>query len=248
VTVAPRAPGWGTMTRNFHLLCGGLALLAGAAAAQSSFTVTPLRVDLAPQAPAAIVTVINTSPGSLTAQVQQRAWIQSDGRDADADTRDLILSPPVFTLQPGEKQVVRVAIRGTPDARLERAYRLMVSELPAPRIRAAPDSSGFRIALRMDLPLFIAPLRATAPTPAYYFDAPAARLVVRNSGTGHIRYTGFTLLQAGRRVTEIPVFTVLAGGERSFELPRDRLGPGDELRVQAESNAGPIDAATTVLQ
>ena len=80
--------------RRFHVLPGMLlALLASFASAQSSFTVTPLRVDLAPKTPAAIVDVINTSAAPLTLQVQQRAWVQSDGRDSQADTRDLILSP-----------------------------------------------------------------------------------------------------------------------------------------------------------
>ena len=44
-------------------------------------------------------------------------------------------------------------------------------------------------------------------------------------------------------MAELPIFTVLAGGERSFELPRDKIGAGGGLRVQADSNAGPIDAA-----
>ena len=41
----------------------------------------------------------------------------------------------------------------------------------------------------------------------------------------------------------MPVFTVLPGGARHFELPKERVDAGSELRLQAESNAGPIDAA-----
>jgi fimbrial chaperone protein len=230
--------------KRFHVWTGMLlALLASFASAQSSFTVTPLRVDLAPNTPAAIVDVINTSAGPLTLQVQQRAWMQSDGRDSQADTRDLILSPAIFTLQRGEKQVVRIALRGAPDARRERAYRIFVSEVPGPQIKATPDASGFRVALRMDIPLFVAPIQPAASEPSYAFDPAAARLIVRNAGTGHIRYTDFVVLQAGRKVAELPIFTVLPGSERVFDLPRERLGAGGGLRVQADSNAGPIDAA-----
>lgn len=220
-----------------------LTLLSGVASAQNSFTVTPLRVELSPQSPAAIVDVINTSAGPLTLQMQQRAWIQSEGQDGQADTRDLILSPAIFTLQRGEKQVVRIAIRGAPDARRERAYRIFVSEVPTPQLKVAPDASGFRVALRMDLPLFVAPVQAAAPEPSYALDAKNGRLVVSNAGSGHIRYTDFTVLQAGRKVAEVPIFTVLAGGERSFDLPREKITSGGGLRVQADSNAGPIDAA-----
>jgi fimbrial chaperone protein len=225
------------------LLAIVLALLAAAVSAQNSFTVTPLRVDLSAKAPAAVVDVINTSAGALTLQMQQRAWVQNEGSDGQADTRDLILSPAIFTLQPGEKQVVRIALRGSPDAQRERAYRVFVSEVPTPQLKVTPDASGFRVALRMDLPLFVAPLQAATPQPTYALDANGARLIVRNAGDAHIRYTDFTVLQAGRKIAELPIFTVLAGSERRFELPREKLGAGGGLRVQANSNAGPIDAA-----
>jgi fimbrial chaperone protein len=231
------------MKRLQFLLGSLLPLLTGLAAAQSSFTVSPLRVDLTPKAPAAIVDVINTSAGSLTVQMQQRAWVQSDGRDSQADTRDLILSPAIFTLQRGERQVVRIALRGAPDAQRERPYRIFISEVPTPQLKVGPDASGFRVALRMDIPLFVAPLQPAAPEPSYALEEKGARLVVRNAGSAHIRYTDFAVLQAGRKVAELPIFTVLAGSERSFELPRDKLGAGGGLRVQADSNAGPIDAA-----
>jgi len=220
-----------------------LALASGLAAAQGSFTVTPLRVDIAPKVSAGVIEVINTSAGPLTLQVQQRAWVQEGGRDGQADTRDLILSPAIFTLQRGENQIVRIAPRGAPDAQRERAYRIFVSEVPTPQPKVTPESSGFRLILRMDLPLFVAPLQPSAPEPSYALDAKSARLIVRNAGNGHIRYTDFTVLQAGRKVSELPIFTVLAGGERTFDLPREKLTSSGGLRVQADSNAGPIDAA-----
>jgi fimbrial chaperone protein len=233
------------MKRSEVLLGWLLAVTTGLASAQSSFSVTPLRVDLTAQTPAAIVDVINTSPAPLTLQVQQRAWTQAEGRDGQVETRDLILSPAVFTLQSGEKQVVRIALRGAPDPRTERAYRLVISEVPTPQLKATPDAGTFRIALRMDLPLFIAAQQPASPEPSYSFDAASSRLVVRNSGTSHIRYTDFVVLQAGRKVAELPIFTVLAGGERGFDLPRDRVTAG-ELRMQADSNVGPIDTTVAV--
>jgi len=231
------------MKRLQCLLAAALALLATAAAGQNSFTVTPLRIDLSPQSRAAVVDVINTSAGPLTLQMQQRSWVQDEGRDGHAETRDLILSPAIFTLQPSEKQVVRIALRGAPDAQRERAFRIFISEVPTPQLKTTPDATGFRIALRMDIPLFVAPVQSATPEASYALDAKGSRLLVRNAGNAHIRYTDFVVLQAGRKVAELPIFTVLAGSERSFELPRDKIGAGGGLRVQADSNAGPIDAA-----
>jgi fimbrial chaperone protein len=230
------------MKRLACLLGWLLALVSANATAQSSFTVTPLRVDLSARAPAAVVEVINTSPAPLTIQVQQRSWMQAEGMDAQGDARQLIISPAIFTMQQGEKQVVRVALRGAPDPRFERAFRLIVSEVPGPQIKATPDASGFRVALRMDVPLFVAPLQGAQPEPAYTFDPSGSRLIVRNTGTGHIRFTEFVVLQAGRKLAELPVFTVLPGGARHFDLSGKGVAAG-ALRVQAESNAGPIDSA-----
>lgn len=220
-----------------------LAITSACACAQGSFTVSPLRIDLVPKATAGVIEVLNTSGGPTTLQAQQRSWTQQEGQDVHGETRDLILSPAIFTLKPGEKQVVRIALRGTPDAQRERAYRVLISEVPAPQLKVTPDASGFRVALRMDLPLFVAPLQAAAPQPSYALDATGAQLLVRNAGDSHIRYADFSVLQAGRKVVELPIFTVLAGSERRFDLPRDKFGAGGGLRVQANSNAGPIDAA-----
>ena len=97
----------------------------------------------------------------------------------------------------------------------------------------------------MDLPLF---RRADQPSASGAVlrlgRPPNARLLVRNAGTGHIRYTDFVVLQAGRKVTELPIFTVLAGQRTGyFDLPRERHRSRRRAPVQADSNAGPIDAA-----
>ena len=162
-------------------------------------------------------------------QVQQRAWVQRDGRDEQDETRDLIISPAIFTFKPGETQVVRIALRGSPDPQVERAYRILVSELPPPHVAAAPEVFSFRIALRMDLPLFVAAVEPGTPAPSFEFERASGRLVVRNEGRSHIRFTDFTLQQAGRQLHSVPVFTVLPGSSISLELPKgDRCDDGRE--------------------
>jgi fimbrial chaperone protein len=174
-------------------------------------------------------------------QVQQRAWVQRNGRDEQDETRDLIISPAIFTFKPGEAQVVRIALRGAPDRQLERAYRILVSEIPGPSVPTAPELISFRIALRMDLPLFVAAIEPGAPSPSFEFEPANGRLLVRNEGPSHIRFTDFTLQQAGRQLHAVPVFTVLPGSAIAMELPRvDRATTVANARVEADSNAGPI--------
>jgi fimbrial chaperone protein len=222
---------------------GAMALLLsiGPAAAQNNYTVSPLRLELSAKAPATVLQVINRGDAAATMQVQQRAWVQRDGRDEQDETRDLIISPAIFTFKPGETQVVRIALRGAPDRQLERAYRILVSELPGPSVPTAPELISFRIALRMDLPLFVAAIEPGTPSPSFEFEPANGRLLVRNEGPSHIRFTDFTLQQAGRHLHSVPVFTVLPGSSIAMELPRsDRAATVASARVEADSNAGPI--------
>lgn len=222
---------------------GAMALLlsTGPAAAQNNYTVSPLRLELSAKAPATVLQVINRGDAAATMQVQQRAWVQRDGRDEQDETRDLIISPAIFTFGPGETQVVRIALRGAPHGQLERAYRILVSEIPGPSIPTAPELISFRIALRMDLPLFVAAIEPGAPSPSFELEPASGRLLVRNEGPSHIRFTDFTLQQAGRQLHSMPVFTVLPGSSIALELPRgDRATTIASARVEANSNAGPI--------
>jgi len=219
---------------------GALLFIVGTAAAQNNYTVTPLRLELSAATPTTVLQVINRGDSSATLQVQQRAWLQRDGRDEQDETRDLIVSPALFTFKPGDTQVIRIALRGAPDPRIERAYRIVVSEIPAPKPQTGPDLFAFRIALRMDLPLFVSAAEPGAAQPAFEIDSANGRLIVRNDGPSHIRFTDLTLQQFGRQFHSVPVFTVLPASSISLELPKNRVPPGSPVRVEADSNAGAI--------
>jgi fimbrial chaperone protein len=222
---------------------GAMALLfsIGPAVAQNNYTVSPLRLELSAKAPSTVLQVTNRGDAAATMQVQQRVWVQRNGQDEQAETRGLIISPAIFTFKPGETQVVRIALRASPDRQVEGAYRILVSELPAASVATAPEVLSFRIALRMDLPLFVAALEPGSPAPSVELERASGRLVVRNEGRSHIRFTDFTLQQAGRRLHSVPVFTVLPGSFISLELPQgDPAATNAGARAEADSNAGPI--------
>jgi fimbrial chaperone protein len=241
--------GTGAMKSAYRWLAAMVVCCASSAQAQAqgtSFSVSPLRVDLSASVPAAIVEVTNTSLTALTVQVQQRSWTQIDGRDENGDSRDLIVNPAIFTLAPGIRQVVRVALRGAPARDREIPMRLFFTEIPGPEVAATPSAVGFRVALRMDIPLFIAPLEGK-PAPETTFSlersADTARLAVANRGNGHLRMTDVVVLQAGKKLAEIPVINVLPGAVKMIELPAGSAPAGASLRIQAGSNAGPVDAS-----
>jgi P pilus assembly chaperone PapD len=92
----------------------------------------------------------------------------------------------------------------------------------------------------MDLPLFVPALEPGAPSPTFAVDSASGRLQVRNDGRSHIRFTDFTVQQAGRQLHAVPVFTVLPGSSINIELPQNRSITAATARVQADSNAGQI--------
>jgi len=223
-----------------------LAALAAAAwlpsATAGTFSISPLRVDLARNTPTAALTVRNDGDAEVVVQAEVLLWSQADGQEVLDPTRDLIASPAVFTLPAKGTQLVRVALRRDPDARRELSYRLVVQEVPpAPE----PGFMGLQVALRMSLPVFVA---ATTPTPAR-LEWSAARdadgslaVIARNPSDTHTRVLGFTIAPTGAASAafEQPVATYLLPGQ-SY---RWRFGSGSPARdlATAYTIAGRTDA------
>lgn len=177
-----------------------LAALTAAAwlppASAGSFSISPLRVDLSRPTPTAALTVRNEDDAEVVVQVETLQWSQADGQDVLDPTRDLIVSPAVFTLPAKGTQLVRVALRRNPEARRELSYRLVVQEVPpAP----GPGFMGLQVALRMSLPVFVA---AMAPSPAR-LEWSAARepdgalaVTAHNPSDTHTRVLSFSVTPA----------------------------------------------------
>ncbi len=134
-----------------------IALFCSAASA-ATFGLSPLRVDLSGAAPTAVLTLTNGGDTPVTLQIQARSWRQVNGQDEQAPTTDFIVNPAAVTVPPGGEQIVRIALRTAPDRTTERAYRLVVREVPVPEPGAAPGSLGLRMALAMDIPAYVAPV------------------------------------------------------------------------------------------
>jgi fimbrial chaperone protein len=170
-----------------------LYLAAASPAAAGNFSVSPIRIDLSGAQPTAVITVHNNDAAPLLIQASTLAWSQPSGEEKYADTRDLIATPPVFTLPPDGDQIVRVALRRGADPSRELSYRLLLAEVPQ---AATQDFTGLRVALRLSLPIFVKP--AVAPKADVAWQArrsPDGSLLVSatNNGTAHTQITDFDL-------------------------------------------------------
>lgn len=138
------------MSRSVRIwgpIAGFAALFAGPATA-GSLRVDPVQVVITDDRQAAAVSLTNNEDVPVTVHVYPLGWTQSDGRDVYSKTDAVIVSPRVATISPRGTQLVRVGFRNPAIA--NGAWRLIIEEVPEQR----SDTSGVRVALRMNLPLF----------------------------------------------------------------------------------------------
>lgn len=193
-----------------HFLTGllGLLLVASAVvdAAAASLTINPTSFRLTPQRPSAVMQVTNQSAEPVRLQVQAMAWTTDGKIEMLAETDQLMVNPPIFTLAGNETQTIRFGARDVALAPVERGYRLILDEVPANR---EVEPAGIRTVLKISTPVFIPAL-----VPAEQVDwrvvqsAAGASLVATNTGNTHLKIIALKL--AGSGTTALLVNTDLA--------------------------------------
>jgi fimbrial chaperone protein len=139
----------------FSALVG--TLLAPSIALAGSFSVTPVRIYMAPRDRAVAITITNEADDPVAMQADIYVWSQKpDGTDELVLTEDMVLSPPIIKLGPKARQVVRLALLKPADASRQLTYRLIVREVPE---ITAPKANTLEvpIALALSMPVFITP-------------------------------------------------------------------------------------------
>jgi fimbrial chaperone protein len=228
-----------------HALPIGIALaIMPLASIAGSLRVGPTRIDLSPRHPVAVLEVQNTGDTATLAQVDTLVWTQDTGEESLEPTPELIATPLIMTLAPGETQKVRVGLREPNGVSAEQSYRLIVGEV-APTLVA---STGLRFAVSMSVPVFAAPNEPaanelTAPTALSWSARPGTqgceRVLIANVSQRHYHVIHAALLAANGEVlweSAAPDY-VLAGAWRSLrpEVCAPASSRATELRVTTES-------------
>lgn len=219
-----------------------------ATASAASFQVNPIRIDLSAAEPTAALTVTNNGGESVVVQVQAFAWSQQNDKDHYTPTSDILATPPIATIASGARQILRVGLRKPPDMQRELAYRIFIQEVPpAPK----PGFHGLQVALRIGVPVFVAPQQGPAKPRVVWSAAPAPggtiRVTATNSGNGHIRIDGIKLFAAGdtRPIAAQSLLSyVLPGHSHDWILkPNGRALATHQMRLKAHTDAGDVDTA-----
>lgn len=172
----------------------------------------------------------NPGEASVTLQVQVYAWSQEDGRTSYQGQEEVVGTPPVVTIAPHDRQLIRLTRTSPPSATPEMAYRVIVDEIPT-RDGASTPGAAVSFRMRYSLPLFaysqaLQGKGAQArPAPSLTWrtgtDEEGDFLEIRNNGRGHARLTDLAFSDAGGTGEGAGLFGyVLAGATMRWPLPK----------------------------
>jgi fimbrial chaperone protein len=227
-----------------------IALLIGVAGAApvaaSTFNIAPIRAELSAAHRTEALTIMNADDAPVVVQVHVVSWSQKSGAEQLDETRELLATPPVLQIPANGQQIVRVALRRDPDPSLELTYRVIFEEVP----QAAPkDFVGLRVALRLSIPVFVAPAHGK-PSPQVAWESrwlPNGQLEIAaiNNGSGHLQITDFEAQFPGSLMPLRGVTSkyVLPGSRMSWTLtpPADATRQG-AIPIHGHSDQGEFSA------
>lgn len=207
-------------------------------------TIAPLRLELDGAQVHETLRVVNPSDRPIGIQVRAFEWTQANGEDVYAPTADVLVSPAIVVIQPGETQFFRVQRRALPPAG-ERRYRVAVDQLPDPDL-AQNGTAMTRI--RFTIPLFLD--RATAAPAQLDWSVQGNTLRVANRGQQSARMVSLALrngVNAPVAIEGASLHYVHGGSWLEWKLPAGcPAGPltlearidGDIRNVQVPANCG----------
>lgn len=217
---------------GFFFLFVALLLLPASAWA-SGLQVTPVLLEFKPGQRAHAVSLSNSGQRALQAQVRVRSWRQVDGSDSLEPTTELVASPPMVEIPPGQTQIVRI-VRTSPAIRptAESAYRLLVDELPEATGATSPDAAkrpgGVQFLFRYLIPIFVGPQDEGARNGAVtarltLAEDQRAKLTIRNTGARRVKLSNLSYTDDASSESVVlgsGLFGyVLAGATRQWTLP-----------------------------
>jgi fimbrial chaperone protein len=207
---------------GLHRWIPALALVAALplSALAGAFGVSPIRVDLDPASRTGLVNVTNDDDRKLSFQLKLFEWTQSaTGEDDYAESGDLLFFPQIFTLEPRDRRLVRIGLKG-PLAERERAFRLFIEEMPDSSL---PPGSGAQIAvrLRFGVPIFLSPGKGESQPEVVGVDVSrgSVRVTIRNGGTRQVRFEEVAMVSGERTFAKTAGWYVFPGVTRSFIVP-----------------------------
>jgi fimbrial chaperone protein len=226
-----------------------IVLLSGGAVRAQGLRVLPVNIQMAPGQKATTMTVVNEGSVATTVQIRTYAWNQPDGNDQLDASNEVVVSPPMASIAPGAKQLIRLVLRHSPQER-EATYRILLDQIPA-----AGASGVVQIVLRMSIPIFVQPSIRALPHVQFHIESDAGHLslVGVNDGLRHEVIRDIVLLSSdGSKLwTESSSSPyILAGATRRWPIALQEFLPlkTEALRLTAYADTILIEQQVQVVR
>lgn len=128
--------------------------LMGQTVSAASLQVSPTWVNFNAKEQAQSVWLSNSGSDVIRGQVRLFNWQQSNGQEQLSPATNMVATPAIVAIQPGQKQLIRLVLpkAATNDpSKMEQTYRLVVNELPA----ASEHANGLQFLLSYSVPVFV---------------------------------------------------------------------------------------------
>jgi fimbrial chaperone protein len=183
--------------------------------------ISPTTLNLSGPGSTTTCTVLNNADAATSSQIRLREWYQAYGQDVLTDTSDVVASPPFISLDPGTRQIVRIANLTAQPGASEMCYRLLLNELPS---AGSLTNNGIAMLIAFSLPVFVAGIDAAPPQlSAQFAQGPDGKPVLRliNAGDIHARLADMSYTVSGRVIFTLPGLAgyVLPRSTRDLALP-----------------------------
>ncbi|WP_340588967.1 fimbrial biogenesis chaperone [Erythrobacter alti] len=211
-----------------------------AATPRANMNVTPLSLSLPSGQSATQMLVRNQGEDRLAIQLRVFEWTQVDGEDHYAEAEDIIVSPSIVRIEPGQAQSFHVLSRSEHQAGREGRYRVVIDELPGTTVAR---SGTAQTRLRLTLPLFTGSDTVAPASPQFVVQP--GKLLIGNSGGRVLRLTNLEVNAAGQPVdlgAEAALQYVFSNSWVSIPLPIDTACSDAVVSVSALAADEPIDA------
>jgi fimbrial chaperone protein len=158
----------------------------------ASMNISPVRVNLSADHDKDIIRITNQESSAKSYEVEVVGWTQTDERrEVYTPTEDVLAVPPLFSLNPGEEQIIRVGLLTDTESSIERSYRLFITEIAPPEPQETRNT-GVNMRLQIGVPVFVAPTGLPSASLKYVettMIADQTYIRFENTGNSHVKVT-----------------------------------------------------------
>ena len=226
-----------------------IMMLSQLSAHAGIFSVSPVRIYMAPKDRAVAVTLANEGDSEITLQADIYSWTQQpDGKDDLVLTEDLLMSPPIIKLAPKGRQVVRLAMLAPRDASRQMTYRMILREVP--QNVPAKDKIQVPIALALNMPVFVTPpiAKSDVACSVKRTDADKLQAICSNTGTAYAQIREVLLKRGDLQLARFEGGEyLLPGASKTLPLKTKQATESGTAELSVTFDDGKSQTATVTL-